>query len=163
MSKRILKQGQQVKCTGIDTEEDTERNKKWYWLACLMSLGLPKYYANNQRPEKFTLFGWYGRSPGFVGLIKLTAKKFAWPHELFIGLITQFLGMRDNNNIKLAYINWYFLTRATPKWQQKIWSLFYRIWVKRMKKLYPGGMRQVYCEYYQDPNHPIRKYSKEHF
>ncbi len=184
-AKRMADQGRNVQCTGIDMVQDPERNSKyyllariitatqliwrpWLWKSWFKSGFKPKYFWNNTRPDEFCLWGWYGRSPGFLGKVDMCAYGFTTPFRWLGVLVGQFVGCfqekGDTDARKLPYVSWYFLTKATPWWERWFWKLAYKLWAYILIKQYgPEGMRAVYSIYYQDANHPIRKYSKPHF
>ena len=167
-AKNMDKLGKTVKCDGLDQESD----KKWYVLATVVSIltlyGIkPKNYWNCQRPSKFCFKGWFGRSPGFMALLRHVRYGFALPLKLLFILIGQFLTLlrnpKETSDKKLAYVTWYYLTKKTPFWERWAWKLAYKNWVKRLLKTYPNGMRDVYAIYYTDPKHPLHTYSPSHF
>lgn len=164
-AKRHRDHGLNVECTGIDEVDDVERNKKYYFLARVIStfqlagFFKAKHYWNNQRPEKFNLFGWYGRSPGHLGFTDICATgDSTWFRKVgvFVGqMLAIFAKPGSTDPWKLSYIGWYYL-----KHRGWIWKMGYKIWTHFLMKRYPGGMKDVYSIYYQDPNHPLRKYAK---
>lgn len=164
-AKRHRDQGLNVQCDGVDETQDPDRNHKFLLLARIVSTlqlaGLlkPKNFWNNQNPSKFCFFGWYGRSPGHLGWIDICATgKTTWFRSagLWVGqMLSVFSKQDDLDAWKLPYVSWYYL-----KHRGWAWSLGYRIWVWRLLKRYPGGLKDVYSKYYQDPNHPLRTYAK---
>lgn len=177
-AKRMKRHGERVECTGV-----LERDSRYYglarfvtfmWVLCrpwlwpsYIKTGLkPKFYWNNTQPELYTLFGWYGRSPGFLGLMDLAAQGYTSPFRWLGVLVGQFLGVFEKTGNtdarKLPYVSWYFLTKGTRWWDRWIWKLFYRLWVFILMKQYPNGMNDVYKIYYND-NHPIVTRSKRYF
>jgi hypothetical protein len=147
-------------CTGIDLTQDPERNKKFYWLAYLMSLGRPKFYWNNQHHDKFCFFGWYGRSPGFMGLLDICAGRDTSYFKLLCLFIGQFLCLFESKDStsdrKLSYIVWCMLSKR----RNRVWLLGYKLWLYVLNKQYPRGMKDVYAKYYQNDSHPIVTYTK---
>lgn len=184
-AKEMAAQGRDVVCTGIDETQDPERNKQYYqiarlvtatqvlfrpatWWSWIRSGFKPKFFWNNSHePEKFAFWGWHGRSPGHLGLLDLCAYKYTTPFRWLSVLVGQFVGcFADLNNLDartLPYTTWYFLTNATGWWERWFWILAYRLWVRILLKQYPNGMRDVYARYYNDPEHPIRKYGPRYF
>lgn len=154
--------GLNVKCVGYDTTQDSENNKKYYPLAKLFSFGSPKNYWNNNTSELFCFFGWYGRSPGFMGLIDLcaTGKTTAFRHTAL--LVGQFLGSGDdpqNTDARtMTYLVWQFL-----KDKSIVHKFLYKVWCNKLLKYYPNGMKDVYEIYYNrfgnNPNHPLVKHT----
>lgn len=160
-ARRMRDHGLEVECTGI--EESDGGALDYYPLAWFLSdFKRPKNFWNNANPQKFCLSGWWGRSPGFMGLVDLAAtNKTTWFRYLAV-FVGQFLGcFSDRGNTdarKLPYVIWYFLRERS--W---VWKLGYWLWVRILLWQYPNGMRDVYSIYYQDPNHPIRTRSKRYF
>lgn len=164
-ARRHRDQGLNVQCDGIDEQQDPTRNQKYYLLAKIIStLQLAgfmkaKNYWNNQNPNKFSLFGWYGRSPGHMGWTDICATGHTtWFRAagVWVGQLLSIFAKPGNTDAwKLPYICWYYL-----KERGWIWRLGYSIWKRKFLQMYPGGMKEVYSIYYGDPNHPIRKYAK---
>lgn len=184
IAERMKAQGENVVCTGFDEVQDPTRNSKymtiarivtatqviwrpWLWASWIKSGFKPKFFWNNTLPDKFSIWGWHGRSPGHMGFIDLAATGWTTPFRWVSVLVGQFLGcFADLGNAdarKLPYVDWYFLTKGTGWGQRWFWKLAYRVWVHILLKQYPNGMRDVYSMYYGDVNHPIRKYSKRYF
>lgn len=178
-AKRMKAHGEQVVCTGQlpGHKYFTLASfvtafwllpRPWLWGGFIKNKFRPKFYWNNTQPELFAVWGWFGRSPGFMAGLDLAAKGWTTPFRFLSMLIGQFIGVLfsdkgDTDAKKLPYVQWYFLTKHTGKGQRWFWKLAYKLWVKLLLRTYPNGMRDVYSIYYQDPNHPIRKYSKKHF
>lgn len=159
-SKDSYEHGRNVKCDGIDMEQDPPRNTQYYPLANALNLWRgPKYFWNCNYPTKFCLPGWHGRSPGHIAFLKMTAGKWVGPFGQLAILVGQFLGCfkqtGDTDARKLPYCSWQYL-----KTRNFVWKGFYKLWCHILMKQYPNGMRDVYSIYYGDPNHPIRSYSK---
>lgn len=160
--------GRNVDCKGIDQTQDPEDNNKYFNLARIVStfqlasFFKPKHFWNNQSPELFCETGWYGKSPGHMGLVDVAATgKTTWFRgiSLWVGqMFSLFAKKGSTDSWKLSYLTWYFL-----KERGWIWRVGYSIWKHYLFKMYPNGMNDVYSIYYQDPNHPIRKWSKESF
>lgn len=147
--------GLNVTCTGTDQEQDPTRNNKFYPLAKLLGLGKVKNFWNNQYPDKFCFPGWYGRSPGFMGLVDLCATGHTtWLRWAGI-LVGQFIGAfsepTNSDARKLPYIVWQLL-----KHRNFFWKMFYKLWTHILINTYPTGMRAVYLRYYRNnENHPL--------
>lgn len=166
---RMWDHGQRVACLGPDegpevSQSTRTKNQRWFRLASLLSLSWrsPKNYWNCQRPQRFCLTGWYGRSPGFMGLLDLAAVGHTTLFRLACLLIGQFVGAwrpaYDTDARKLPYVAWYFLARRG--W---FWRTAYSFWCQVLMKRYPRGMMDVYARYYGDKDHPIHRWSKPHF
>lgn len=159
-AKRMREHGRDVTCDGPDQTRDAVENKYWYALVELLCFGLVRNYWNNTRPSEFCFFGWYGRSPGFMGLLDICATGNSTVFRklsLLIGqLITAYKAdSRDLDGWKLSHLNWYILTQRGG-----IWELAFKWWNKRLLQTFPGGISDVYAVYYQDVNHPIVKATK---
>lgn len=159
-AERSYDHGNDVMCDGIDQTQDPDNSNKYYWLANALNFWRkPKFFWNCNYPTKFCFNGWHGRSPGFTAYLKMAAGKWVGPFGQLCVLVGQFWGCfkdpSDTDARKLPYCNWQFL-----KHRGFIWGLLYKLWCWRLMKQYPNGMRDVYSLYYQDPNHPLRIYSK---
>jgi len=161
-SKRSYEHGSKTRAEGIDDGQDASNNHKYYRLAWVWNLfRAPLFFWNNNNPTLFCFPGWHGRSPGHVAFMKMTAGKWVGPFGQFAILISQFLGCfkdkGDTDARKLPYVNWQYL-----KTRNFVWRLFYKFWCYILMKQYQDGMRTVYSTYYNDPDHPIRKYSTKY-
>lgn len=158
-AKRMLAHGADTRATGIDLVQDPDRNKRYYPLAYILNgFKPPRYFWNNTQPTKFCIWGWFGRSPGFIALLRYAAGEkmgILGGLSLYIG---QFIGcFKDRSDAdarKLPYVTWKLLRHKS-----RFWALSYKLWCYILHMQYTGGMRDVYALYYQDPNHPIRRYS----
>lgn len=158
---RMRNHGLDVHCRRLDASDDGALDM--YPIAWILNgFKRPKNYWNNRFAEEFCVMGWFGRSPGFMGLLDLAATgKTTWFRglSLFVG---QFLGCFKNKGDadarKLPYVAWYFLKNLGLTWKFGYW-----LWTRILMRQYPNGMRDVYAMYYQDQNHPIRRYSKRYF
>lgn len=158
-AKDMREHGLTVKCTGYDTTQLVDMNKKVYPYLNILSLGRIKNYWNNNNPDKFCFFGWYGRSPGFMGLIDIAAKgSTTWFRHVSL-LVGQFLGWKSpstNTDARtMSYIIWQFL-----KDKSFIHKYLYKVWTKQLFKVYPNGMKDVYKIYYRSETHPLVVYTK---
>lgn len=157
--------GLNVKCVGYDENQGAEMNKKFYTIAKIMGLGSPKNYWNNNEPNKFCFFGWFGRSPGFMGLVDLSATGKTSLFRHLALLVGQFLGSGDdpqNTDARtMSYIIWQFI-----KDHSFIHRYLYKVWCRKLLKYYPNGMKDVYEIYYNrngtNPNHPLVKYTNNY-
>jgi len=155
---RMTLHGATISCGGVDTLQAGEKNKKYYWLAWLVSLGRPKNYWNNQRPNLFCFDGWYGRSPGFMGILSIAATNTTSTYRSLALAIGQFLPLLDKkgetSGIKLSYLVYQMLLKHSWKWKLDYW-----IWKKLLRLKYKGGMKEVYEIYYGQ--HPIVEYCND--
>jgi len=157
----------------VDDKQDTQTNTKFLPYAKLAKLigysgsyfpwSREPMYWNNTQPDKFTLFGWYGRSSGFMGWIDLAVKGHTTLLRHAVLIIEQLkgcLGVEETlDGLRMTHTSFQFLRKANP-----IYKLTYKLWCRNLLKKYPGGMKDVYKLYYQSPTHPIRqlefKYAK---
>lgn len=159
-SERSYEHGRDVMCDGYDDDQNLEGNRKYYWVANALGFFLgPRYFWNCNKPTKFCVAGWHGRSPGHIAILKLTAGKWVGPFGQLALLVGQFVGCfkeaSDTDARKLPYCVWQFLKKRSF-----VWKLFYKLWCFILMKQYKNGMIDVYRAYYQDPSHPIHRYSK---
>jgi hypothetical protein len=158
--KRFREHGKNTPFYGIDWEQGAYRNAMLFPLAwALNGFKPPKNFWHNTKEGWFCVWGWYGRSPGFIALTKwMAGEKVGFFGKLSI-LVGQFIGVfskKTNSDArKLPYVLWYWL-----KDQGKLWKLSYRLWCWILLKQYgKEGIKKVYAGYYS-PDHPIVKYSK---
>jgi len=157
--------GLNVNCVGYDTTQLAEQNKKFYPLAKILGCGSPKNYWNNNTENLFCFFGWYGRSPGFMGLIDICATGKTTPFRHLALLVGQFLGCNDdpqNTDARtMSYIIWQLLKNKSI-----VHKFLYKVWLNILLKYYPNGMKDVYEIYYNrfgtNPNHPLVKYTDKY-
>jgi hypothetical protein len=160
-AKDMRERGRTQKCEGYDDiAGNVAMNKKFYPLALILGLGRPRNYFNNNRPSYFCFFGWFGRSPGFMGLIDIASKgSTTWFRHIAL-LVGQFLGSSDpasNTDARtMSYIIWQFL-----KDKSFIHKMLYKVWTKKLYKVYPDGMSEVYNIYYKNRSHPLVIYTNQ--
>lgn len=172
-AKRMRDAGENVACTGVDLTPKLskfhlyhiEENKKYYFLARLVStiqgMGFfkAKYYWNNRTPTLFCFFSWFGRSPGFLGLLDIAATGRTTRFRelaLFIGQMIVFFESKDKLASRtLGYLNWQLLKNRGP-----FWKFAYEVWYKKLRADYPGGMKEVYS-LSRGKTHPLTIYSVE--
>lgn len=153
-AKDCLNYGETTICKTSD-----KGSEKYFVLAKLIH-GEAKFCYNVTSPGVFNLRGWWGRSPGFLGLLKMAAGK---PCNIFLQacvFIGQFVGVfkptSDCDARTLPYITWQYL-----RTRSYFWELSYKLWYFILRKQYGGGIGQVYARYYQDKNHPILRYTRD--
>lgn len=163
-AKRMLDHGQNTPFKGVDPDQGADGNAKFFALAWLLSgCRVPKNFWNNTKPGWFAGWGWYGRSPGFMATLRWMANGKASVWDKTLVLVSQFLGcLADTGNTdarKLPYVLWYWLSR-----QGRFWHMAYRVWAWILIKQYGStGIREVYARYYQDLDHPIRRFGPNQF
>lgn len=138
----------------IHNEDPDPRTKKYFELAKIIGFGKARYVFNNQAPSKFCFFSWYGRSPAMVGYIKQAAKKSGFFNDLsvLVGQLTT-LFQKNRNDLdprKLAYVAW-----QGNRDMNLFYKLGYWLFMRKIKKDYPGGITEVYQMYYSDQKHPL--------
>lgn len=159
---RAMRQhGLEVRCDGPDTTQYERDNKKFYTLARVLRLGRkPNNFWNNMHPNLFCFFSWFGRSPGFMGLLDLAATGATSPFRaslLWLGTVMQplFSKPEDMDVWKLGSVVWWAM-----RGRGKLWRLGEWIWRKLMQKKLPGGMKEAYRKYYRNDEHPIVRYTE---
>lgn len=165
-AKRMRDHGLNVECEDIDDSD--VRNVKFSLICAIVStfqlagFFKAKNFWNVSAPTHFNLEGWFGRSPGFMGWLDIAATRVTNTFRAFGLFVGQMLSVRaEKGNIdawKLPYLIWWDL-----KDRGRIWRWGFNYWQKKLYEMYPGGMQEVYSIAYQDPNHPIRKYSPRCF
>lgn len=155
---RMRERGLKVRASTFDTTYDAELHARcWPWVM-LLYLGKPSQFWNNQRPDEFCFSGWFGRSPGFLGLIDLAYVEYTSIFRNLSLLVGQFLCLREpldsTSDRKLSYVVWQMLIT-----QGKTWRVAYWIWDKLLRRQYKNGMSDVYSIFYGS-DHPIVKYSR---
>lgn len=150
--------GLNVQFQGVDWEQGPAGNGIQFAIAWLINgFKPPKNFWNNTKPGWFAGWGWYGRSPGYMGFLDYCATGNT---TLFRGLslwVGQFLGcFADTGNTdarKLPYIVWQRMEK-----QNLFWRLSYKLWCFILMRQYPEGMKTVYSKYFKS-DHPMNKYS----
>lgn len=131
-------------------------SKWWHLLAKAVGLGRARYSYNPVHPNLFHWHGWFGRSPGFIGLVNIAAygsaslfTRFAfWVGTVVSALFTK---KDDLDSWKLGYVALWGMRGRGLAWRFGEW-----IWKKRLLKFYPKGIVEVYARYY-GVDHPIAK------
>lgn len=154
-SKKLKNHGETVICTGVDNTQGSDMNKKFYPIAKLLGLGKAKNYFNHVKPEEFCFFSWFGRSPGFMGLIDICATgntTFFRKLCLFIGQLVPIFEPKSQDGWKLTFLTWQVLGN-----RNLLWETAYDIWKHFLYRNYKEGMKTVYEQYY-GVDHPQAKY-----
>lgn len=159
-SKELYKHGELTYAKGLDSFQDQERTLKYYPLAWMLNKFKAPRRFYNIRPYNWSIQSWWGRSPGFMGLLELSAiNRTSW-FRYFALWLGQFLPLfqpkRSTSDKKLTYIVWQWL-----KNRNTFWKLSYRLWCFILLKIHPEGMKEVYSIYH-GPNHPVVKYSERY-
>lgn len=140
-------------------EEFEPEHKKYFYMAKFLH-GAVKYCWNVEKPQVFNMRGWWGRSPGFLGMLKMTAGRPTSIFEKISVFVGQFVGVfKPLNNCDartLPFITWQYLRNISPFWEAS-----YKLWDFILRKQYGGGIGQVYARYYRDKNHPILRYTQD--
>lgn len=154
--------GLNIECDGVKEDDRSKKWSKWAKLWSTLqfaSFFKEKNYWTSATPHIFDFDGWHGRSPGMMGWLDICATGHtSWFRALglWVGQVMSiFAKPGDTDAWKLSAVIWYSLRHRG--WT---WKVGYAIWAHYLLKKYPEGMRGVYTAYYQDPNHPIRMYSK---
>jgi len=153
LSKQLYQHGELTTARRIDDAQDQERSFKYYPIAWLLnSFNAPKRFYN-VRPYDWSIQSWWGRSPGFMALLELSAiDRTSWIRyfALFVGqFLPLFQSKTETSDKKLTYLVWQWL-----KTRNKFWNLSYKLWCFILIKLYPNGMQDVYKIYYGE-THPL--------
>lgn len=155
LSKELYKHGELTVARRIDDAQDEERSFKYYPIAWLLNMLKPPRRFYNVRPYDWSIQSWWGRSPGFMALLELSAiDRTSW-FRMFALWVGQFLPLfqpkNETSDKKLTYIVWQWL-----KTRNKFWELSYRLWCYMLTKVHPNGMQDVYKIYYGE-SHPLSK------
>lgn len=153
LSKDLYRHGELTYAKRIDPQQDENKSLKYYPIAWLVNRGnVPRRFWN-VRPNDWSIQSWWGRSPGFLGLLELSALDRTSMFRTISLLVGQFLPLfekkQETSGKKLTYIVWQWL-----KTRSKFWSIWYKIWCMILLKVHPNGMKDVY-EIYYGPNHPL--------
>lgn len=114
---------------------------------------------NLTTPGKFTLDTFLGRFPCFTGYVKTTAQKFMWLWGFywFFGFIaSSFTNESETSGKLLSYLQIPVMS------QTYLGKLAILIWRWKMKRTYPGGIKQV-CGIYFPAGHPFTIHAPENF
>lgn len=159
-SKKLYMHGELTFATGLDDYQDKSRTLKYYPIAWLLNrCKIPNQFYNI-RHNLWSIQSWWGRSPGFMGLLELSAiNRTSWFRyfALWVGqFVPLFQDKNQTSDKKLTYIVWQWL-----KTRNKFWALSYKLWCFILVKIHPRGMKDVYAIYHGE-NHPIAKYSENY-
>lgn len=165
MAHRMYLHGSMTRAKRLDTNQSPDEALRFYPIAWILNgFKAPRYFWNCEDPEAFCLMGWHGRSPAYLGLLKMGAHKKdpkikpSW-FECFAVWVGQFVGLfktkTDTDARKLPYVIWQQL-----KNRGVFWDMSYVVWCTILKWQYKEGMKTVYSIYYTNPTHPLRTYSK---
>lgn len=157
LSKKLYMHGEITRASGLDAAQDRHRNFKYYPIAWLLNgFKAPRRFYS-VRPSDWSLQSWWGRSPGFMGLLELAATgrtSLFRKTSLWIGqLITALEDRQSTSNKKLAYMVWQWL-----KTKGLFWRLSYKLWCFIMSLRHKEGMPDVYRIYYGE-SHPLVTHS----
>jgi hypothetical protein len=157
LSKELYKHGELTTARRIDDAQDEARSFKYYPIAWLYNKCNPPRQFYNVRPYDWSIQSWWGRSPGFMGLLELSAlDRTSW-FRLFALWLGQFLPLfqpkNETSDKKLTYIVWQWL-----KTRGKFWNLSYKLWCFLLTRIHKNGMQDVYRIYFGD-DHPLTKHT----
>ncbi len=157
LSKKLYMHGEITRATALDQLQDRHRNLQYYPIAWLLNgLKAPRRFYSI-RPNDWSLQSWWGRSPGFMGMLELAATgktSLLRKTALLVGqFMTAFEERGSTSNKKLSYMVWQWLKKR--HWT---WMFFYKIWKVIMGLKHKDGMVDVYRIYY-GPDHPLTKHS----
>lgn len=160
LSKELYKHGELTFATELDSYQDQARTFKYYPIAWLVSGFKSPNRFYNLRPNSWSIQSWWGRSPGFMGLLELSAlDRTSW-FRYFALWLGQYLPLfqpkSSTSDKKLTYIVWQWL-----KTRNKFWALSYKLWCFLLTRIHKEGMKEVY-QIYHGPDHPIVKYSPKY-
>jgi len=155
LSKELYKHGELTAARRIDDAQDQERSFNYYPIAWIINgFKAPRRFYN-VRPNDWSIQSWWGRSPGFMALLKLSALDRVSLFKYFALWVGQFLPLfqpkTETSDKKLTYVVWQWL--KTRNW---FWSLSYSLWCAMLVKIHPNGMQDVYKIYYGE-SHPLTK------
>lgn len=114
---------------------------------------------NVEDPTQFKFDYFFARIGIFVAYLKMRARKpaYLWQLYWFIGFVmSAFTDKTETSGKQLAYLQIPVMS-ATWSGRLAIW-----IWRWKMRRTYPGGMRDV-CKIYFPPGHPFTVYAPEDF
>lgn len=159
LSKELYKHGELTRAKRIDSYQDEDRSLRYYPIAWVLNgFSTPRRFYN-VRPNDWSIQSWWGRSPGFMGLLELSALDRTSLFRYFALWVGQFLSLLDpkqeTSGKKLTYIVWQWL-----KTRNKFWRASYRLWCFLLTLRHKNGMKDVYRIYYGD-QHPITKSTLE--
>lgn len=99
----------------------------------------------------------FARMPQVVAHLKLAAKQQPSTIEMFVWQ-QSVMGCHDKpkNDQTARILSW--LMVMTGHGQNDTCDRTTAEWYRRLKSQFPGGMRQVVAEYFQNPDHPLAKH-----
>lgn len=117
---------------------------------------------NTEVPGKWTLRSFFGRIPGHVATVKAAAGVGLNLIDILYAALGFYADTRvtDRNNTNGRCLM--YLRQKVLRGQSKILDLVISYWRRKMKDMYPDGMREVY-EIYFGPTHPFAIHGPENF
>lgn len=130
------------------------KQNKWGYIVAKLT-GTEQLCVNPHDPSKFCFFSWYGRNPATLALIDLVAQgKTTLFRKLALLVSLQIFENKyeETDSKKLGYLCWHIVANTVGI--KGLYKTGFNLWQKRVGKIYPYGMKQVYEVYYGDHNHP---------
>ena len=120
-------------------------------------LGLIHYIYNNVSPGTFSIQAWYGRQPQLPAHFAYSAGVTpAFWRQVWWALTIGTSGMKTPTDPNSWTLSWLLLSTAPTN--SFISKTAAKIWYQRFSKAFPGGMKDVFSTYFQNPNHPLALY-----
>lgn len=162
-AKRMKLHGETVICTGPDMSDNynnkPEENYRWFNITYWLYGKQITHFWNCANPDKFTFFGWFGRSPGMMGTMEIcatgTTSLFKYFSVFVAQMISAFTSADNLDSKKLAFMGIQPLKNKNWFWKQ-----VYRFWYWRLTKQYKTDkpMKEIYAKYFKRHDHPIIRY-----
>lgn len=129
------------------------KQNKWGYIVAKLT-GTEQLCVNPHDPQGFCFFSWYGRNPATLALIDLVAqgettlfRKLA----LLVSLQIFENKYEETDSKKLGFLCWHIIANTVGI--RGLYKLGFNLWQKRVLKLYPYGLKQIYEVFYRDHNH----------
>lgn len=112
---------------------------------------------NNVVPGKFSFSSWFGRFPQFVAHLHYCAGvEPSFFLRLYLAGSIFLSALAPKNHHDQRTLSWLMIQACYGK--SKMIDLAAKFWYKRLNSLFPGGMREVFKDYFQNADHPLSKY-----
>lgn len=113
------------------------------------------YYYPSAGQSKFDIRAWLGRSPSWIAHLEWAAgEKPGWIRRLAWAFSVAFSGKRDQHDEWI--LSWLLITVAGDRGWIERWATQH--YYKRLSRIFPSGLKDVFALYFKDAAHPLSKH-----
>lgn len=164
LTKLVYEYGKNVKLDGTDETEPAEdyrkKNKIWYKVLKILTLGGPKWVWNTQNPTKFHLASWLQRRVEMMATMQMSLKMWANPFYWTYWAVTMLM-------LGFGWVNKEYDDGYTLRFHSAIACEGYgpvTNWIcRKVRKAIArdhGDFGGLMLSYFEKPDHPIVKLCK---